>query len=102
MQEYPEDGQGHMSQVHHGTKMLEDLPEDLAPPCVRVDHSVYFVNELLQQSMPGQYFIPKRFFQARLSTHDEEPALLALGHPVSEIKVCSHSIFWLKHLMSTP
>ncbi|KAG6376771.1 hypothetical protein JVT61DRAFT_1795 [Boletus reticuloceps] len=59
------DGQGHMSQVHHGTKMLEDLPEDLTPPCAHIDHSVYFVNELLQQSMEG-----------------EEPALLALGHQV--------------------
>ncbi|KAF8430572.1 hypothetical protein L210DRAFT_1019310 [Boletus edulis BED1] len=83
MREYPEDGQGHMSQVHHGTKMLEDLPEDLAPPCARVDHSIYFVNELLRQST-GQYFIPKRFFQARMSQEAEEPALLALGHQVLE------------------
>ena len=50
MQEYPEDGQGQMSQVHHGSKMLEDLPDGLAPPCVRVDCVVYFVDELLQQS----------------------------------------------------
>ncbi|KAF8428888.1 hypothetical protein L210DRAFT_3327899, partial [Boletus edulis BED1] len=82
MQEYPEDGQGCMSQVHHGSKMLNDLPDDLAPPCVRVDRSIYFVHELLQRSM-GRYFIPKKFFRARTSTQ-EEPSLLALGHEVSK------------------
>ena len=51
-----------MSQVHHGSKMLEDLPDGLAPPCVHVDHAVYFVDELLQQSM-GRYFISKKFFK---------------------------------------
>ena len=51
MQEYPKDGQGHMLQVYHGNKMLEDLPDGLAPPCVHVDHAVYFINELLQQSI---------------------------------------------------
>ncbi|KAF8438190.1 hypothetical protein L210DRAFT_3679452 [Boletus edulis BED1] len=85
MQEYPEDGQGRMSQVHHGSKMLDDLPDGLAPPCVRVDRAVYFVNELLQQST-GQYFIPKKFFQARMSPEGEsvEPTILALGHKVSK------------------
>ncbi|KAI6009905.1 hypothetical protein PISMIDRAFT_108880, partial [Pisolithus microcarpus 441] len=51
MQEYPEDGQGHVFQVHHGSKMLEDLPDGLVPPCVHVGHAIYFVNELRQQSM---------------------------------------------------
>ncbi|KAI5983208.1 hypothetical protein EDD15DRAFT_2489603, partial [Pisolithus albus] len=85
MQEYPEDGQGHMSQVHHGSKMLEDLPDGLAPPCVRVDHAIFFVNELLQQST-GSYFIPKKIFQARISSAGEsaEPTVFALGHKVSK------------------
>lgn len=76
-----------MSQVHHGSKMLNDLPDDLAPPCVCVDRSVYFVHELLQQAT-GQYFIPKKFFQAQALTQ-EEPSLLALGHQVSKTAVCS-------------
>ncbi|KAI9455954.1 hypothetical protein HD554DRAFT_1998240, partial [Boletus coccyginus] len=66
MQKYPENGQGRMSQVHHGSKMLEDLPDGLAPPCVHVDCAIYFVNELLRQ-LTGQYFIPKKFFQTRMS-----------------------------------
>ena len=86
MQEYPEDGQGRMSQVHHGTKMLDDLPDMLAPPCVRVNCGVYFVNKLLQQST-GQFFIPKKFFQAR-KLEDSEPTVLALGHKTSKIAVC--------------
>lgn len=92
MQEYPKDGQGHMSQLHHGSKMLDDFPEGLAPPCVHVDHAVYFVNELLQQST-GQYFIPKKFFQARMLLEGEsvEPTILALGHKVSETVICSES-----------
>ena len=67
--------------------MLEDLPDDLAPPCVCIDHSVYFVNELLRQSM-GQYFIPKKFFQAQMSMQGAvQPTLLALGHEVSKTLV---------------
>jgi hypothetical protein len=89
MQEYPEDGQMYMSQVHHGSKMLEDLPDGLAPPCVRVNRAVYFVDELLQRSTGG-YFIPKKFFQARMSPEgpSTEPTILALGHKVSETGVC--------------
>ncbi|KIJ11470.1 hypothetical protein PAXINDRAFT_84506, partial [Paxillus involutus ATCC 200175] len=83
MQDYPEDGQGRMSQVHHGNKMLEGLPDDLAPPCVHVGGSIFFVNELLQQTTRG-YFIPKKFFQARLqSSKSADAEVLALGHKVS-------------------
>ncbi|KIJ12442.1 hypothetical protein PAXINDRAFT_14766 [Paxillus involutus ATCC 200175] len=84
MQDYPEDGQGRMSQVHHGNKMLEGLPDDLAPPCVRVDGSIYFVNELVQQQ-GNQYFIPKKFFQARLSSPSAEATVLSLGHKVQQM-----------------
>ena len=85
MQDYPEDGQGHMSQVHHGQKMLEELPDGLAPPSVRVNHDIYLVNELLQQSSK-QYFIPKKFFQAKLGP-TSETEVLALGHKVSWTEV---------------
>ncbi|KIJ12956.1 hypothetical protein PAXINDRAFT_14320 [Paxillus involutus ATCC 200175] len=83
MQDYPEDGQGRMSQVHHGNKMLEGLPDDLAPPCVRVDGSIYFVNKLVQQQ-GNQYFIPKKFFQARLSSPSAEATVLSLGYKVQQ------------------
>ena len=68
--------------------MLEDLPDGLAPPCVRVDCAVYFINELLQQST-GQYFLPKRFFQARMSRKkgSMEHTIFALGHKVSKTSV---------------
>ena len=62
MQEYPKDREDHMSQVHHGSKMLKDLPDGLASPCVHVDCAVYFVDEFLQQSM-GRYFISKKLFK---------------------------------------
>ncbi|OAX30721.1 hypothetical protein K503DRAFT_704902, partial [Rhizopogon vinicolor AM-OR11-026] len=84
MQDYPEDGQGRMSQAHHGEKML-DLPEGLAVPSVRVDKKIYFTGELLQQSSRS-YFIPKRFFQAYLPDGDAahpEPVILAIGNPVA-------------------
>ncbi|KAI9567247.1 hypothetical protein HD554DRAFT_2173583 [Boletus coccyginus] len=81
MQKYPENGQGRMSQVHHGSKMLEDLPDGLAPPCVHVDCAIYFVNELLRQ-LTGQYFISKKFFQTRMSMEggSMEPTVFVLGY----------------------
>jgi len=81
MQDYPEDGQGQMSQVHHGEKMLNDLPDGLAPPSVCVDSNIYFVNELLQRTSKD-YFIPTKFFQANLGG-GSETEVLALGHGVS-------------------
>ncbi|KAG1765890.1 hypothetical protein EV702DRAFT_1283028 [Suillus placidus] len=64
MQDYPEDGRGNMSQVHHGSKMLHELPEELLVPSVRVNGGIYFRNELLQ-STTG-FFIPTHFFQANI------------------------------------
>ncbi|KAG1741897.1 uncharacterized protein EDB91DRAFT_1010901, partial [Suillus paluster] len=58
MQDYPEDGGKGMSQVFNGKKMLFDLP---SPPVVQEDRTVYFTDELLQESSGG-YFIPKQFF----------------------------------------
>ena len=89
MQDYPEDGRGRMSQVHHGGKMLEGLPRGLAPPCVRANHSIFFVDELLQQESK-QYFIPKKFFQAKLGP-TSETEVLALGHKVTRTEVSYHS-----------
>ncbi|KAG2132739.1 uncharacterized protein EDB93DRAFT_1255149 [Suillus bovinus] len=88
MQDYPEDGRGNMSQVHHGSKMLHELPEELLVPSVCVNGGIYFRNELLQ-STTG-FFIPTRFFQANISSCDAEQAslqVLALGHPVAGFAV---------------
>ncbi|KAG2064483.1 hypothetical protein BDR04DRAFT_1162485 [Suillus decipiens] len=67
MQDYPEDGGDGMSQVFNGTKMLLDLP---SPPAVRVDGTIYFINELLQESSKG-YFIPEHFFLGSCPPTDE-------------------------------
>ncbi|KAI5995587.1 hypothetical protein EDD15DRAFT_2134054, partial [Pisolithus albus] len=60
MQDFPEDGGKGMSQVFHGEKLLHELP---SPPAVRVDGTIYFVDELLQECS-GDYFFPERFFLA--------------------------------------
>ncbi|KAF9229197.1 hypothetical protein BS17DRAFT_689609, partial [Gyrodon lividus] len=86
MQDYSEDGQGWMSQVHHGSKMLKGLPDKLAPPCVCVGTEVFFVNELLQCSSKD-YFIPKKFFQAKLGGAPEAK-VLALGHGIPKTEIC--------------
>ncbi|KIJ15050.1 hypothetical protein PAXINDRAFT_78097, partial [Paxillus involutus ATCC 200175] len=83
MQDYPEDGQGQMSQVHHGEKMLEGLPNNLAPPCVALGTNIFFVNELLQHSTKD-YFIPKKFFQAKLG-----------GAPKAEVLAVGHGIIYM-------
>ncbi|KAG2097248.1 uncharacterized protein F5147DRAFT_747487 [Suillus discolor] len=79
--DYPEDGQGRMSQIHHGEKMLHGLPDNLATPSVHVDGNIFFVDELLQQ-MSKDYFIPKKFFQAQVSA-DHDAEILSLGHSVT-------------------
>ncbi|KAG8215184.1 hypothetical protein J3R82DRAFT_8706 [Butyriboletus roseoflavus] len=69
MQEYPENGQGHMLQI---LLQLHAFMSNMAS----------FIHELLQQSM-GQFFIPKKFFQVR-TPESSEPTVLALGHRASE------------------
>ncbi|KAH7903987.1 hypothetical protein BJ138DRAFT_1019772 [Hygrophoropsis aurantiaca] len=90
MQDYPEDEGGGMSQVFGGEKLLLELP---SPPAVRVGDTIFFVNELLQESS-GEYFIPERFFLASYKSTspatpvscDPEPSsakeLYALGRVV--------------------
>ncbi|EGO30400.1 hypothetical protein SERLADRAFT_404585 [Serpula lacrymans var. lacrymans S7.9] len=79
MQDYPEEGDGSMSQVHHGTKMLHDLPFSLVAPFILINGKIYFVDELLQQSN-GAYFIPKKIFQSPDQLGIVET--LAIGHSV--------------------
>lgn len=89
MQDYPEDGQGRMSQVQHGSKMLVGLPDNLALPSVRVDGKVFFVNELLQQDTKG-YFIPTRLFQAQVGPTPESE-VLSLEYRVSQTDVSTET-----------
>lgn len=85
MSDYAEDGQGRMSQVHHGEKMLHGLLDNLATPSVRVGKKIFFINELLQQKS-REYFIPKKFFQAQVSAnHDTD--ILSLGYVVTRTPV---------------
>ncbi|KAG1847460.1 hypothetical protein C8R48DRAFT_615524 [Suillus tomentosus] len=89
MKDYPEDGGEGMSQVFNGKKMLLDLP---SPPAVRVDGTIYFTDELLQDNS-GDYFIPECFFYAsppadsdgddtELHEHADAKPLYALGRAV--------------------
>jgi hypothetical protein len=87
MWDYPEEGQGRMSQIHHGEKMLHGLPDNLAMPSVRVGRSIFFVNKLLQQ-VSKDYFIPKKFFQVQVSA-DHDVEILSLGHFVTWTEVSS-------------
>ncbi|KAG1889162.1 hypothetical protein F4604DRAFT_1915008 [Suillus subluteus] len=99
MHDYPQGGRGNMSQVHHGLKMLHELPKELLVPSVRINNNIYFRNELLQ-STTG-FFIPTRFFQGKISSCDaERPSLqvLALGHPVVRTEVQSPSKSELRRL----
>lgn len=93
MQDFPEDDGDGISQVFHGEKLLHELP---SPPTARVNGTIYFVDELLQDSS-GDYFIPERFFLATPNipldgtTHGMErrKELYALGRSVERTDVCS-------------
>lgn len=81
-----------MLQVFNGTKMLLDLP---SPPAVRVNGTIYFVNELLQESSKA-YFIRERFFLGLCPPTDKvEPGAqsnvkvqYALGRAVQWTNIC--------------
>ncbi|KAG2148965.1 hypothetical protein DEU56DRAFT_729905 [Suillus clintonianus] len=94
MKDYPEDGGEGMSQVFNGTKMLLDLP---SPPAIRVNGTIYFTDELLQDNS-GDYFIPERFFYAsppvdsddddnELHKHVDTKLLYSLGRAVERTDV---------------
>ncbi|KAG1765731.1 hypothetical protein EV702DRAFT_981334, partial [Suillus placidus] len=62
MQDYPDDGGEGISQVFNRMKMVLDLPSS---PAVRVDGTINFINEVLQESSKA-YFIPERFCRASM------------------------------------
>ncbi|EGO18833.1 hypothetical protein SERLADRAFT_443800 [Serpula lacrymans var. lacrymans S7.9] len=78
MQDYPEDNGGSISQVHHGSKVLHDLPPSLAVPSLHTNGKIFSVNELLQQDS-GNCFIPIKFF---LHKDQRGVKVLAIGHNV--------------------
>jgi len=63
---YPEDGKGYMSQLWHGKKWLDDMPDDMVTPMVihpeTAEH--YYVGEICQLKN-GSYFIPTRWFRRK-------------------------------------
>ncbi|KAG8948539.1 hypothetical protein FRC03_000712 [Tulasnella sp. 419] len=83
MQDYPEYLGGKMSQVFHGSKMLEDLPDHLLTPTARANDRIFWVNELLQCTT-GHYFIPKRYIIYSTSAEGEDRELYAIGHDVEK------------------
>lgn len=78
---YPEDLQGRLGEVWHGTKMLQDVPDHILTPMIRHKGVSYFVDELVKCE-DGSYFLPKRWVRCNNSMH-------AVGHPVQNSLVRS-------------
>ncbi len=99
MQEYPEDAGRSMSQAFHGKKMLYDLPSDIRPPAVKVNKSIYFLNEVLRCS-DGQYFIPEQFFYKTRQHADGRASreLFAQGRAARLVDVSSSMLLLKLHL----
>lgn len=81
---YPEDLQGQLGEVWHGTKMLEDVPDHMLSPMIRHKQVDYFVNELVR-CHDGTYFLPTRWVRRNHSMH-------AFGHPVRNSPVSTLSL----------
>jgi hypothetical protein len=101
MQDYPEDSGKGISQVFNGTKMLLDTP---SPPAVRVHGSIYFTDELLQDSTGG-YFIPQQFFLGAAdpsmddtkTCENSDKVLYALGRVVEWTDVRRLCLYMYNH-----
>lgn len=92
MQDYPQDTTT-ISEVFHAEKILLDIPSGIAPPTIRVNGKIFYVDELLQRSS-GAYFIPERFF-CRAKTGaalegDEKFDFFAIGYDVERLDVSLH------------
>ena len=89
MQDYPQDTTT-ISEVFHAEKILLDIPSGIAPPTIRVNGKIFYVNELLQRSSAA-YFIPERFFcRARTEAPlqgDEKFEFFAIGYDVERLDV---------------
>lgn len=100
MKDFPESGEGGMSEVHHGRKMLLESPQGIATPAVRVRGRIFFVDELLR-CVGGMYFIPERFFSQKhpRTKQSSNPAggvektkLMALGRVARKAEVSWFSL----------
>lgn len=80
-----------MSQVHHGGKMLRDLPAELGPPVVRVKGELFFVKELLLLES-GEFFIPERYFRLPKTTTGQPGEIMSLGWEVRDSAVRSFPV----------
>ncbi|KAI0694535.1 hypothetical protein BC835DRAFT_1274457 [Cytidiella melzeri] len=97
MQDYPQNGEGRMSQMWHGEKMVLEAPP---APAARVRNRIYFVDELVYCT-DNSYFIPERFVLEASQQGDSdvqnssiEEKLVAIGRKVrkTEVKHYEHSI----------
>jgi len=81
---YPEDADGSMSQLWHGSKWLNDMPDDMATPMIihPVTGEHYFVGEICQ-CKDGSLFIPTRWFTKK------DQGMWAKGMSVTETEVIS-------------
>ncbi|EIW79704.1 hypothetical protein CONPUDRAFT_155099 [Coniophora puteana RWD-64-598 SS2] len=81
--DYPEDTGERTSGVFNGEKLLLEAP---SPPAVQVLGTVFFINELLRDSMDS-YFIPERFFYALypLDDQDDKPERQLGGHAAGPV-----------------
>ncbi|KAG8774581.1 hypothetical protein FRC12_001905 [Ceratobasidium sp. 428] len=57
---YPHFDPGKMSQTCHGSKMVQDVPDELLSPTMQFNGHTYYVDELVQRRN-GEFFIPKRW-----------------------------------------
>lgn len=87
MEDYPIFSGSSMSQVWNGTKMLLDLPPELATPTARNAGKIFWINELTQLS-DYSYFIPAWYFRLQDEHDTEEHKLMALGWQVERRMVC--------------
>ncbi|KAG8684097.1 hypothetical protein FRC09_015621, partial [Ceratobasidium sp. 395] len=98
---YPHYNKKRMSQVWHGSKMLEDTPNHLLTPMFRYNNKIYYVNELVCRK--ADWFLPQRWI-----LHGESKNPWAIGlridirpaglHVLSDNQVAvPMSTFWFSY-----
>ncbi|KIO21109.1 hypothetical protein M407DRAFT_29269 [Tulasnella calospora MUT 4182] len=81
MEDYPIFTSSSMSQVWNGTKMLLELPADLATPTARNASKIFWINKLTQL-LDRSYFVPSRYFRLQDPHNPEKRDLMAFGWTV--------------------
>lgn len=84
---FPEFPSGPVQEAWHGTKWLEDAPDDVLTPMLRMDGKDYYIKELVH-CRNNSWFIPMRFVKRK-------EAMWAVGHRVERKTVCQTVHFLL-------